>query len=235
VGPSGLLATNEIGVGVDSSADDTASANAQPRLDGTVGEAINISFNKKVSLESLTVHNYEQDGIENVMLSFVSGTNPFMGQMGYSSDYTFNSNSMSFKRLDVRGDTPYVITFGMGTQDDLIIEAGTVLSLTANPATANGIRLAMLTANVIAVPGDYNNNGIVDAADYVLWRKNPGGFPADAYATWRSNFGQPPGSGAGANVAAAVPEPASAWLNLVTTVVTILIGRRATSHVRSTC
>jgi hypothetical protein len=44
--------------------------------------------------------------------------------------------------------------------------------------------------------GDYNNNGVVDMADYVLWRKGgplqndptPGVQAAD-YAFWRSHFG----------------------------------------------
>ena len=71
-----------------------------------------------------------------------------------------------------------------------------------------------------ALSGDYNNNGTVDAADYVLWRKNnntavtlpndatPGTSPAD-YTVWRSHFGQPPGSGSGASANAAIPEPAT--------------------------
>jgi hypothetical protein len=45
--------------------------------------------------------------------------------------------------------------------------------------------------------GDYNNNGVVDAADYVLWRKTPsayGGGPA-GYNTWRMNFGKTFSSG----------------------------------------
>jgi hypothetical protein len=61
------------------------------------------------------------------------------------------------------------------------------------------------------LPGDFNHDGNVDAADCVVWRKNPGGLPTDAYTTWRSHFGQPPGSGsgpAGASLSqAAVPEP----------------------------
>jgi hypothetical protein len=63
------------------------------------------------------------------------------------------------------------------------------------------------------VPGDYNGDNKVDAADYVLWRKNPaahGGTP-DGYNTWRSNFGT--GTGAGSGVGGApVPEPASGTL-----------------------
>jgi hypothetical protein len=60
-----------------------------------------------------------------------------------------------------------------------------------------------------SIPGDYNLNGVVDAADYVLWRKNnntattlpndatPGTSPAD-YDVWRAQFGQSLGSGTGA-------------------------------------
>jgi hypothetical protein len=48
----------------------------------------------------------------------------------------------------------------------------------------------------------------VDAADYVVWRKTNGA--QSNYNLWRSNFGKPPGSGAGATgSASAVPEPAA--------------------------
>jgi hypothetical protein len=68
-------------------------------------------------------------------------------------------------------------------------------------------------------PGDYNKNGVVDAADYVLWRK--GDLAADSngdtlvdqtdYDFWRANFGNPnpPGAGSGGLAGSAVPEPAS--------------------------
>jgi hypothetical protein len=57
-----------------------------------------------------------------------------------------------------------------------------------------------------ALASDYNADGTVDAADYVVWRKNPGGSP-DGYNTWRANFGQPSGSGSVASANATVPEP----------------------------
>ena len=46
--------------------------------------------------------------------------------------------------------------------------------------------------------GDYNVNGTVDAADYVVWRKGSGGTftPAD-YGVWRANFGATGSGGAG--------------------------------------
>jgi hypothetical protein len=76
-------------------------------------------------------------------------------------------------------------------------------------------------AGVVGTPGDYNNNGTVDAGDYVLWRKYQGSthfLPNDPtggtigaaqFTTWRTHFGQPPGSGSGATGSAstAVPEP----------------------------
>lgn len=61
--------------------------------------------------------------------------------------------------------------------------------------------------------GDYNMDGKVDAADYVLWRKNDING-AQGYTDWRNNFGAMAGSGAAAGQAAstAVPEPTSAAL-----------------------
>jgi len=58
------------------------------------------------------------------------------------------------------------------------------------------------------IPGDYNDDGTVDAADYVVWRKDPNRTPAQ-YELWRSHFGQTAGSGAGATANVAVPEPAT--------------------------
>ncbi len=90
--------------------------------------------------------------------------------------------------------------------------------------------------NVIAPPGvngDYNNNGIVDAADYVLWRSKlnqnvtlpndttPGNVGSADYTVWRSNFGAMVGSGT-LLVGAAVPEPASLASVLVGGLVVLL-------------
>jgi hypothetical protein len=63
-----------------------------------------------------------------------------------------------------------------------------------------------------SLPGDYNMNGVVDAADYVVWRKNDG-TPA-GYDTWRANFGRTSGSGASLAGAQSVPEPTSLGLAL---------------------
>lgn len=76
--------------------------------------------------------------------------------------------------------------------------------------------------------GDYNANGKVDGADYVLWRNDPtafGGNPA-GYNTWRANFGNPPGAGSGLGGGSAVPEPASLMLAVVVAIGLFSLNRR---------
>lgn len=48
------------------------------------------------------------------------------------------------------------------------------------------------------VAGDFNADGLVDAADYVVWRKNEGS--AQDFQLWRDNFGIPGGADAGGGI-----------------------------------
>ena len=82
----------------------------------------------------------------------------------------------------------------------------------------NQIVLTAFEASPPPLLGDYNQNGTVDAADFVLWRKNLGGGTSlpnddtpgigpDDYTRWRTSFGRMAGSNSGAITNAAVPEP----------------------------
>ena len=73
--------------------------------------------------------------------------------------------------------------------------------------------VSYVTGGPAGVAGDYNNNGTVDAADYVLWRNGgplqndpTNGVQPEDYNVWRANFGKSP-IGAGSASAASVPEP----------------------------
>jgi probable HAF family extracellular repeat protein len=73
----------------------------------------------------------------------------------------------------------------------------------------------------IPILGDFNNNGTVDAADYVVWRKGVGIAPTqDNYNLWRANFGQTAGSESGAtafdSADATVPEPTTQTIFVAT-------------------
>jgi hypothetical protein len=67
---------------------------------------------------------------------------------------------------------------------------------------------------VVGNPGDFNQDGIVNAADYVVWR-NDGLGPLNLQQ-WRSHFGiNYSGAGAGAGLAGAVPEPTAFALSML--------------------
>ena len=58
------------------------------------------------------------------------------------------------------------------------------------------------------LPGDYNDDGVVDAADYVVWRKGLATtFLQSDYEVWRDHFGQNLNSGSATMGASNVPEP----------------------------
>jgi hypothetical protein len=81
-------------------------------------------------------------------------------------------------------------------------------------------------SNYSLVPGDFNGDGAVNGADYVVWRKTDG--TQAGYNLWRAHFGQTAGSGVALRSAeplSAVPEPAALMLLLLTTA-GISIGQR---------
>jgi hypothetical protein len=75
----------------------------------------------------------------------------------------------------------------------------------------------------VGISGDYNLDGSVGAADYVVWRKTDGTQPG--YNTWRANFGRTAAGGSGAAAgprsavadvpASAVPEPSAIMLAII--------------------
>lgn len=131
-----------------------------------------------------------------------------------------------------------------------ILQGGGGASLTAAAVTlagdpgwsliSNATQIQLKYLGAVGVSGDYNNNGVVDAADYVLWR-NGGplqndptpGVQASDYTYWRSRFGATAGAGAGvsANVSA-VPEPSSLVLFTFAVVGGLAAGRRTSHDVR---
>jgi hypothetical protein len=90
-------------------------------------------------------------------------------------------------------------------------------------------QLIRISISDVGPEGDYNGNGIVDAADYTVWRDQlgamielpnedptatPGRVTIEDYDVWKSNFGQSL-SGSGAAGIATVPEPSAGLIALI--------------------
>jgi hypothetical protein len=87
---------------------------------------------------------------------------------------------------------------------------------------------------VLGVAGDYNGNGVVDGADYVLWRNGGplqnevatiGSVTPEDYTEWRARFGNTAGAGSslGGN---GVPEPAALAILIVGAMLAFIARRR---------
>jgi len=65
----------------------------------------------------------------------------------------------------------------------------------------------------VGLPGDFNADGTVDAADYTVWQDGPSDTTVQAdYLLWKSHFGESIASGSGADH---VPEPTTLLLALL--------------------
>jgi hypothetical protein len=104
-------------------------------------------------------------------------------------------------------------------------QADNILYIQFVGETGFGGYLNAMQIEAVAAPGqdgDYNEDGRVDGADYVVWRKDPasyGGDPA-GYNLWRANFGEGIAGAGGA-----IPEP-SAMLLIVCAVAFAMCQRQ---------
>jgi hypothetical protein len=130
-----------------------------------------------------------------------------------------------------------------------ILNLGSLVDVTGNPIHAQDFNFSysLIGGNVA---GDYNQDQVVDAADYVLWRNNLGsttslpnddtpGVGQDDYSRWRQNFGRtsgvPRGTLQGTVVignlptpglgSAAVPEPSTLAGGIVMLLSILLVSR----------
>jgi hypothetical protein len=145
-----------------------------------------------------------------------------VGTNDLSGDTASISGTGSLSSVTQSGQTTETLTVPINSTFVLMPNTSTTVNLTLTG------QLVATTTFAAGLPGDYNQNGAVDAADYVLWRNNLGsgtslpnddtaGVGNDDYSRWRSHFGQT-ASGSGAalsDAGAAVPEASATALFLV--------------------
>jgi len=99
----------------------------------------------------------------------------------------------------------------------MLIDYGTIsgsIAALGTPTGPAGFKYKLVdTGSVInlhvTMAGDFNNDGKINNADYVVWRKGLGTtYTQNDYNDWRANFEQT--NAGSASAAATVPEPASA-------------------------
>jgi DNA-binding beta-propeller fold protein YncE len=111
--------------------------------------------------------------------------------------------------------------------------SGELIGILAAPSTGGFTEATAFVTVPTPRTGDFNFDGVVDAADYIVWRnasptatlpndESPGSVDPSDYDDWRANFGKlglpaPPGAGA-----QLVPEPAGTMLLLLMMLVTSL-------------
>src|SRR3954452_7991800 len=136
----------------------------------------------------------------------------------------YSSGVQDGQFLDPRLKDPTQLNLTQEQTSDIVAFLNT---LTDNSFLTNSI----FSDPFVTLPGDYNGDGVVDSADYIVWRKyfgdttslvaganGNGSVDASDYVVWRTNIGrtwQSLATGDGTNGAQAVPEPTGVALAML--------------------
>jgi autotransporter-associated beta strand protein len=154
------------------------------------------------------LNNYNGDTIVQAGKLSVTSPNGFNEQ--FDNEWDIHLSTGSILDLNFSG-TPDMIGSlfidGVSQPAGIWGAAGSGAPFTSSLITGSG-RLEVTLFIPPPLAGDFNDDGVVDAADYIVWRKTDG--TTSGYDDWRANFGRTSaGAGSGGDLAenSAVPEP----------------------------
>ncbi len=221
------------------SIDANVSGNWQPLANASVGSAaadygarvtfaiVVVNFAGRDLVANLTGPSAPVDGSGNFDLtgSFVNFNS---GNIAYRANFGFSPGTETLAgRSGNLAGTATLTTEGM--LEKLLLPVDATFALPIDDTISV---MLTLDGQIVAtrplpedLPGDFNKNGVVDAADYVLWRKGAGVAPTqDNFDLWRTHFGKTTPAAGSSLDGATVPEPFSLAL-LMFAVATLINGR----------
>jgi hypothetical protein len=215
---------------------------------GNGSSFVNAAFNMYV--------NYDGAGGQFGDISVDAGTSNIANSAVYASLDSTDSNRMVVVAIN---RTANAQTTGIAVTHDRIFDHAEVYQLTSGAGSSPLVtRAADIELNLVnafqytmpawsvstlvlisdGLPGDYNRDGAVDVADFVVWRKSAGQsgdlaadgnedniVDSDDYTLWRANFGRSAADPGQASTAA-VPEPVSLPLVLIASLLGLVSRRR---------
>jgi hypothetical protein len=215
---------------------------------GNGSSFVNAAFNMYV--------NYDGAGGQFGDISVDADTNNIANSAVYASVDSTDPNRMVVVAIN---RTANAQTTGIAVTHDRVFDHAEVYQLTSGagstPLVTHAADIELNLVNALqytmpawsvstlvliseGLPGDYNHDGNVDTADFVVWRKLAGQtgdlaadgnednvVDADDYTLWRANFGRS-ATDSGQGRAAAVPEPLSLSLVLVASLLGLAPRRR---------
>jgi hypothetical protein len=185
--------------------------------------------------QEITAYLIQSDvAVLNTNLSSFDGVRDETGGTGFQPPST--PDGFSLAELDIDGSGIALAagqTYSLGTIGGALDELDFSFQLKGlNETTRAGF---VKYVNVPGANGDFNDDGVVDAVDYTVWRNNLGaadetaihnngdgvGITTSDYQVWKSNYGNDYGGGGGVAGAIAAPEPTGLLL-LATALTTLL-------------
>lgn len=199
-------------------------------------------------------------GVMDGIGTLAAGTN-LMLEDGAALQFEINSAGTpgtDYDQLTIAGDATLaglidVSILGAATAGqtfDIITTSGGTIDMTDLSVVGDGnftlslesmdtiLRLTAGSAGGLA--GDYNDDGVVNIGDYVVWRNNLGSttamLPGDNtpdivdqndYTVWKDNFGMTSGAIAGISTQQNVPEPSTIVMLLAAAALAVTAKRRA--------
>ena len=206
-------------------------------LKAAINQGDALRFDVTMHPDQFSVVGAPPPGFLNLTFSIQDGSPSFPFYQSFDKPIDPASNAVTTVTIpfdEFRAGGTNLETVGLQATDYLQIALATNSS---GPSVFAIDNFRIIKAVLPGVPGDYNENGTVDAADFVVWRNSigPNTIPNDPtsgtvdstdYDFWKSRFGATTGAGSGSALAAAVPEPTTLFAGIIVLLAALPMWRR---------